>query len=198
MTDRPPHPNLYFYVNELQRQAAHHARAFSEVQAAVEVNDHEAMLYHAQAMLSAAAQISKLLWPPSERKWSPERRAWATARGERLREICQPDAVLNDRNVRNGLEHFDERLDTIYFDRPDALVAPPFATGNALRWMIPEMPQLRYLHIHDGALVFSVLEASVDLPQLATAIATLRQRLDALDHHELYASEARIAGLPID
>jgi hypothetical protein len=59
---------------------------------------------NAQAMLNAAALLSKMLWP-SERgdQW----------RGRALRQALgvQPDSPLKNRKMRNLFEHFDEQLD---------------------------------------------------------------------------------------
>lgn len=195
VSPRPSRPNLYFYVNELRRQADHLSWAYAELLKVVKSNDHQRILFFAQSMLTAAAQISKLFWPPTMRGVSDERRVWAEARGHQLREWGLPDEMLASRSVRNGLEHFDERLDSIYFEDPAVLVAPPFALGSSPGWMVPEMPQLRYLHVDPPRLTFSVLNEGVDLNRLAKIVEEVDLRLEAIDGHDLYQSEAVIAGL---
>jgi hypothetical protein len=60
-----------------------------------------------QSLLTAAALISKLMWPASSKPLHKER-------GEYLRSVLPgvaASAILADRSVRNRFEHFDEDLD---------------------------------------------------------------------------------------
>lgn len=58
------------------------------------------------AMLSTAGNMSKILWPPSTRPYAQNR-----ARHLRDLLLIQDDSILKLRDVRNKLEHYDERLD---------------------------------------------------------------------------------------
>lgn len=56
-----------------------------------------------QSILSASANVSKILWPGKNRK----------ARGEYLRKLLSVDEehLLSDRSIRNSFEHYDERIE---------------------------------------------------------------------------------------
>ena len=63
-----------------------------------------------QSILSASANVSKILWPDKRRK----------LRGEYLRRLLNIDEkhILSDRSVRNSFEHYDERLED-WFEEND-------------------------------------------------------------------------------
>ncbi|MCI1017854.1 hypothetical protein HWD99_04370 [Microbacterium sp. C5A9] len=86
--------------------------------------DHMACFAYAQMMLSAVAQISKVFWPPvNKRDWTPEHIQFTKARGLRMRELLKPDPRLKNRAVRDSIEHFDERLDSFFLSSPGAPIA---------------------------------------------------------------------------
>lgn len=78
-----------------------------------------AVFRNAQAMVTAAAQLSKLFWVPNPSKERSERESekleFGLARSEYLRRIFQVDnrSPLKKRDVRNAYEHLDDRLDSI-------------------------------------------------------------------------------------
>jgi hypothetical protein len=57
-----------------------------------------------QSILIAAANVSKMLWPPRKR---------SAVRGDALRKLLDVDArnPLFDRSLRNHFEHYDERIE---------------------------------------------------------------------------------------
>jgi hypothetical protein len=61
-----------------------------------------------QTLLVAAANVSKLLWPPG-----PSSLGAVPDRGEQVRRLLgiADDSPLRDRAARNHAEHFDERLE---------------------------------------------------------------------------------------
>ena len=60
---------------------------------------------HIQAFLVAVANISKILFPTDEK---------STTRGEELRRLLQVpmNSPIEDRNIRNVFEHYDERIES--------------------------------------------------------------------------------------
>ena len=71
----------------------------------------EDMFRELQAFVSCAASLSRLLWPPAIK--DAQKNIRARLRGDGLRAalgVIEPH-VLQDRSLRNHLEHFDERLD---------------------------------------------------------------------------------------
>lgn len=91
-----------------------------------------------QVLLSCAAAMSRILWPP--RIFGDKAKdARAKERGKELRSALALEAGhgLEDRELRNHLEHFDERLDdwvqaSQYHNVVDQVVAPVGAFGGNL------------------------------------------------------------------
>lgn len=63
-----------------------------------------------QCILSASANVSKILWPGEKRK----------ARGKYLRKLLRvnEEHLLSDRSIRNSFEHYDERIED-WFEEHD-------------------------------------------------------------------------------
>lgn len=127
-----------------------------------------------QSMLAAAAAVSKALWPGSLPPNTPqERRHFSKLRGEMIRKQLQPSPLLQNRDVRNGIEHVDERLDSIFFDNPFANIADANVSSR------DELSQsdLHYLrHLDPDTLVASVADAEVDLRDLMDALDDVADR----------------------
>jgi hypothetical protein len=126
--------------------------------------------------VSAGASLSKLFWPL---------RRDAYARGDTLRSnlSVRDDSPLRSRAIRDGLEHFDERLDRYLAARPprlrmDMVILPKADPGSdmfpVLRWFDPT------------ALTLTVMEDRIELVPLVeemervkTAACALRVRLES-------------------
>jgi hypothetical protein len=78
--------------------------AASDLAVAVASGDMHRLWYSAQALLVAAGNVSKLLWPPNPKYQQ---------RGRELRASLgvKEDSPLAPRTFRNHFEHFDERLE---------------------------------------------------------------------------------------
>lgn len=134
--------------------------------------------HEVQAILGAAAAISKALWPGSlGGDASPERRAFASRRGELMREALQPDPLLRERSVRNGIEHVDERLDSIMFDDPHAGIAD-VNVGDFEDFPGHGIHFLR--HLDPTHAIASVADAQVNLRLLMEAIDEVADRAQTL------------------
>lgn len=72
--------------------------------------DHEPAVLWLMQTLSHASAVSRFLWPPRSK------RKLHAARAEKLRRGLgvETDSPLNDRSLRDTLEHFDERLDKYF------------------------------------------------------------------------------------
>lgn len=128
----------------------------------------------AQALLTAAAQISKLLDPPGDRRWTKERRHYANRRGEALMQIIHPDPILMNRAVRNSVEHMDTRLDDFIIDHPDGTIMQmSIGPGNMIDIDGPAA-YMRYLHT--DRLVFAAMDDEIDLQRLWNAILRVEER----------------------
>jgi hypothetical protein len=81
--------------------------------------------------------ISKYFWPAPIRKGKNITNSEALKRGEYLRDLIglKDDSLLKERNLRNHLEHFDERLDywgTLNLPYMNNIVIPRRLIGKAL------------------------------------------------------------------
>jgi hypothetical protein len=89
---------------EIRRQCGFALRAWADLTGALAQGDLDRLWYSVQALLVAAGNVSKLMWPPSSR--IPQRGA------ELRRSLDVPeDSILRPRAFRNHFEHFDERLE---------------------------------------------------------------------------------------
>jgi hypothetical protein len=88
----------------MARQCAFGITAWQDLLAAIDGSQDDRVWYSVQALLVAAGNVSKLLWPINKR---------SRDRGRRLRESLQvpDDSSLQPRNFRNHFEHFDERIE---------------------------------------------------------------------------------------
>jgi hypothetical protein len=106
----PPSAGDPFFLKEIILQAKFGMGAYGDIRTRVDVrNDDLASFAFCQLMLGAAANVSKILFPPSKGK--P-----ATRRGQRLRNALGITAkdVIASRAARNYVEHFDEQLDRVF------------------------------------------------------------------------------------
>ncbi len=104
-------PPLWWFEIEIGRQARialRAARALDEA-AARPQTDFDGIFGAIQAVLAAAGNASKLLWPGTPTRVIPDR-------GQVLRERLgiPDDSPLRNRRIRNHLEHFDERLEAFF------------------------------------------------------------------------------------
>jgi hypothetical protein len=122
-----------------------------------------------QALALNAAAISRYLWPSGKD-------GARAARGERLREGLHvaDDSPLKNREPRNHLEHFDERLD----DFCNTLVA-----GHILPTYVgplgpdPEVPTYLFRAYYTDVGVFEILGKRFEMQPLLDALKELHERL---------------------
>jgi len=96
-----------FYLESIAYTAGRAVSAFERFDAAAKANDSNAQtVAFVQEALTHVAALSRFFWPVRK---SP----LAQARGKRLRATfgIEEGSPLQSRELRNALEHFDERLD---------------------------------------------------------------------------------------
>lgn len=95
---------LRIFQREVERQCKFAIIAVEDLSQALQIGDMDRIWYSIQAILVAAGNVSKLLWPP--KPLLPER-------GAELRASLSvdDDSPLEPRTFRNHFEHFDERLE---------------------------------------------------------------------------------------
>lgn len=186
MTDSASTPiddwTIQTYLRELVNQAESAAIAVKDFNAALNsgVDGISRAFAAVQSLLGAAALISKLLWPqPSSRKpdgtsltdEDEERRTYAIARGRQLKELTEIKGIpiLENRKVRNALEHFDERLDE-YFRTGHSLVADRNIGPKDRMIVVDGSPAVHLRLIDNERLTASVLNDEVSLQELSDAV----------------------------
>jgi hypothetical protein len=89
---------------EVERQCRFGLMAADDLQSALAAGESDNLRYAVQALLIAAGNVSKVLWPVKPA---------SSARGEHLRRTLEvaDDSPLANRDLRNHFEHFDERLE---------------------------------------------------------------------------------------
>ena len=95
---------LRIFQREVERQCKFGLIATNDLVKALQAPDIDRIWYSVQALLSAAGNVSKLLWP-----FKP----LLSERGVELRASLSvgEHSLLRPRTFRNHFEHFDERLE---------------------------------------------------------------------------------------
>lgn len=101
------------YLMEADRQCRHALRAISAVNSALDGPlDAEALFFHLHAFLVHVAAVSRLFWPGSSRRSDTGVRAKARGEDLRRRLKLKEQHPVASRDLRNHLEHYDERVDS--------------------------------------------------------------------------------------
>ncbi len=92
------------FIGEIVNQAKYADRAAEHLKTTNDDADPVEIWGSIQSILIAAANVSKILWPPRKR---------SATRGEALRKLLDVDDrnPLSDRSLRNHFEHYDERIE---------------------------------------------------------------------------------------
>jgi hypothetical protein len=136
------------YFHEVIRQASLFAYGIEQIESALDPNppaerkDGVILAAGITVALAASGVVSKLLWPIT-------RDSWSIRRGRSLRSALavSDGSALESRDVRDSLEHFDERL--------DAFSRETYNTFGSFHWLVMShrhplgdsnaMPILRYI-----------------------------------------------------
>lgn len=161
--------NLSIYVRELVRQCEVAVTARRRLDHLLASGGPAYLvLDQVQSIVGAAAMVSKLCWFSPLDSWSAERRAFAKARAARLRKVAMPPTILSGRAVRNAIEHFDDRLDDLFFADPNAAVVD----GNVMprNFLVMDRPVPWLRHYDPETTEMSVLGSAVRLDPLVKAM----------------------------
>jgi hypothetical protein len=96
-----------FYLEGIRYAAKCSVEAFERYEDAVENRDRDEVVAHAHEALSHAAAVSRFFWPPAKPGTLRAHRAAKLRKSFKLDDA----SPLANRDLRNALEHFDERLD---------------------------------------------------------------------------------------
>jgi hypothetical protein len=170
-----------FYIDNLLRLTSAGVKAIQAIEqwrlsletpsAPDKILSAEDILGYHEDLLLAGAGLSRYFWPVGR---SPKTLYVNRARQLRQALDIADDSPLKDRDLRNGLEHFDERLD-------DFLAQ--FRAGNVIPNYIG--PRLKLgdmvVHIFRGVITdsgkFVLLGKEYEIAPLANAVAQLHRRL---------------------
>jgi hypothetical protein len=99
------------FIGEIVLQSKIAQRAAERLQATHDDFDQVELWCSIQSILVAAGNVSKILWPTFKKH---------EKRGERLRDILkiEMDNPLSNRKFRNHFEHYDERIEEWFSNRP--------------------------------------------------------------------------------
>lgn len=167
-------PSEIFYIESMRfitenalRSADAVASALEETQGDFSRSDKQrATLNHLQNILVMAAGLSRYFWPS---------RAAHERRGEFLRERFKVSgsSPLKSRDLRNEIEHFDERLD-VYLAKGIVGVIIPHYVGFSMT--NDGVPAHLFRAYYVNTAIFEVLGKSYAIPPLVEEI----RRIDAL------------------
>lgn len=139
----------FYYLDEVDRQAAIFNASFEDAMNAALADDTENCWRHLQSALFAAIVVNRLIDPRlNQRGWAQtsaaEARTIAMARGRRLRQLLwlpdpsdQSTPLYMVSKVRDSMEHIDERLDRVLNDEADMSVSDWYISDGRLMVRLP-------------------------------------------------------------
>lgn len=170
------------YLNELIQQAETGILAAHGIHSALDLGKpNDEIFSNARTMANAAAMISKILWPGELRRHKDEekpsfarRKALAGLRGPELRRMLSiPDvSPLENKGVRNAIEHFDERLDR-RLSSPDRNIWTRNVGPRGAYKMPGTSEPFLLEHYDDHSGEYIILNDSLIVPEVAQAMEDL-------------------------
>ena len=123
--------------------------AAQDLNTALKAGDMENIWYAVHGFLTAAANVSKLLWPVNER---------IAGRGEVLRKsfLVPEDSPLKSRKLRNQFEHFDEHLETWAMTSKNRNIIDR-GVGDPSKIQLSSLESgdyVRFINTKDGTIIF--------------------------------------------
>jgi hypothetical protein len=155
----------YVFFAEIKRQSAFAIRAARDLEIALETLDNERVWFDTQAILVAAAIVSRILFPAKKD---------AQARGVELRQATGTGdgSALADRKLRNHIEHFDERLDTWVAQSSGWFIDANISPGSASQLVRPSAEGASALrHFDSEAIAIEFRDERYELKPLLEEMA---------------------------
>ena len=128
-----------------------------------------ALLNALQEVLGHTAAISKYFWPA-------RKGALYAQRGQQLRTVYGIDdtSPLQNREVRNAIEHFDERLDKFMKSFPTGTIYPSYI-GSRAKAEADSICCFRAYFIDNQ--VFRILDTEIHMPPILKEIGRIQELL---------------------
>lgn len=120
-----------------------------------------------QSILVAAANVSKILWPP---------RKPYKARGKQLRRLLGigDHNLLSDRTFRDHFEHYDERIEDWFNNNNSAVyIDSEIDSFEPTPWSLPRLVHRSY---NPSSQTLSFRNDSIDLAAVLAALAEIREK----------------------
>lgn len=178
------------FLEEIQRHCKIGSRAVMNVGLAArnDLYTNDDLFRHAGIAANAAAMISKILWPSPAPQPKYETEAESTARkkftktrGRELRRMLgmTKASPLYGSQVRNAIEHFDERLDRRLMT-PERNIIQSMIGPRQFVLIDSEPDSQFYLHRYDpDTTEYEILEARMVLADVRHAMDDLSRRVEA-------------------
>jgi hypothetical protein len=169
-----------FYLASIAYAAGRAVAAFDRFELAVKRADNEETVASVQEALTHVAALSRFFWPV-------RKSALAQARGRRLRAGfgVEDGSPLQSRELRNALEHFDERLDAFLVDDhfgyffPGAMVGDVSLSedvmGHIFRLVDPK--SLQFVLLGEVYSFGAVREIAIEIERVASVASQAGGRL---------------------
>lgn len=128
-------PYEAFYIHSILYSSSRVIESFQRYDIARSIGDTDINQVSAvHEVINHSASLSRFFWPSALRKSSSDQLKKLTeARASKLREAFNMtnDSPLKNRNIRDSLEHFDERLDLYLLPNDSGYFFPTPIIGNA-------------------------------------------------------------------
>lgn len=176
-------PHEAFYIHSMRFNTLSAEKSITQVNAVLHVVQENSpedpigalpvhlILDELQNLLIQAAAVSRYFWPARDsHEW----------RGAQLRSAfgISNDNPLRSRELRNSIEHFDERLDLFLEDHVTGYVLPEYVGLFEEPTEVP-VKLFRAYYVDKG--VFELLGQRFDIQPIAHAILTVHQQLGHME-----------------
>jgi hypothetical protein len=115
-----------FYIRSILYSAEQCSSSYDSFSAALKEHKPASIAFAGiQEAITHAASVARFFWPVAKS-------SLYVTRAKRLRNACKvkDDSPLNDRHLRNSLEHFDERLDNFLLENDAGYFFPEPMLGD--------------------------------------------------------------------
>ena len=164
-----------FYLQSLLHNARASDDAFERFALSVaEDSDHGAIVSSVEEALTYAAALSRFFWPVAKTNV-------ASARATKLRDAFDMDgSPLQDRRLRNALEHFDERLDEFLLGDSVGLFFPEAMVGN--HRLVDEVLNQVCRFVDPSAMIFVILGEKYDFGSIRDEVRRIITTIRVFDN----------------
>ncbi|MFK0002544.1 hypothetical protein [Paenarthrobacter sp. NPDC090522] len=176
---------LWIFENELLFQTRHALHAIEPIKGSLfsdnEVKDLEGFWFSMNSALNAIASIANVLWPSQDRKHSGPTAVQSSSRDRAkiMRENLglSDDSIVALRGVRNGLAHYDERVDRWFVQSGNRIFLDLCVSGNDGVSAEPDTTYAR--HFNTDTKVLSVFGISLNVEAVLQEIIELNRVVES-------------------